>query len=71
VNGRIPFAEENLSQEAVNSKGASTPGSRKLDPQATRCWNMANWQIITWRIQPARICLTFCGEKEVPSTSFG
>ena len=23
---------------------------------STRCWNMANWQIITWRIQPAQIC---------------
>ena len=24
--------------------------------KSTRCWNMANWQIITWRIQPVRIC---------------
>jgi RNA polymerase sigma-70 factor (ECF subfamily) len=23
---------------------------------STRCWNMANWQIITWRIQPVQIC---------------
>src|SRR5713101_432461 len=23
---------------------------------STRCWSMANWQIITWRIPPARIC---------------
>ena len=23
---------------------------------STRCWNMVNWQIITWRIQPVQIC---------------
>ncbi len=23
---------------------------------STRCWNMANWPIITWRIPPAPIC---------------
>ena len=23
---------------------------------STRCWNMANWQITTWRIQPAQSC---------------
>jgi RNA polymerase sigma-70 factor (ECF subfamily) len=23
---------------------------------STRCWHMANWQITTWRIQPAPIC---------------
>jgi hypothetical protein len=27
-----------------------------LARRSTRCWNMANWQIITWRIPPVRIC---------------